>query len=158
MAILCRSDYTTIRLIAKSCIVGIPKRLDHVEVIRNSDNQIVAYVAWRKVCGTIHITEVATHPMYRRKGYAKELLQKVMKYPAKNYVLEVRKHNLIAQTLYTMLGFHAVRYVPIGYIHPLDGCVYMSTGGYCVEWMLLDIGYIIVCILWCLLIVKGVSL
>lgn len=79
---------------------------------------LVARSEWQRVLGYIgmwvvfdegHITNLATHPAYRRQGVATDLLKAlfmVAKEKGIHHVtLEVRRSNLNAQELYQRMGF-----------------------------------------------------
>ena len=55
------------------------------------------------------ITNIATHPDYRRRGYGKAIVESLIKYAKMNGLdsisLEVRESNAAAIELYTKLGF-----------------------------------------------------
>ena len=55
------------------------------------------------------ITNIATHPDYRRRGYGKAIVEALIKYAKQNGLdsisLEVRESNAAAIELYTGLGF-----------------------------------------------------
>lgn len=56
-----------------------------------------------------HITNIAIHPNYRGKGYSKILLSTLLENTSslcsEGVTLEVRKSNIVAQKLYSSLGF-----------------------------------------------------
>jgi ribosomal-protein-alanine N-acetyltransferase len=60
-----------------------------------------------------HVISIAVHPLYRRKGIGKELLQRAMDTPRlKTVWAEVRKNNRRAQSFYFHMGFQIVGAVP----------------------------------------------
>lgn len=73
------------------------------------DNTIVGYIGSWFLSDLIHITTVAVHPDYRRKGIGEKLMNYILDIGKKeNYktcVLEVRVSNERAIELYKKLGF-----------------------------------------------------
>lgn len=65
-------------------------------------------VAWLLV-DEAHVATIATHPDYRRRGIAKELLTYTLRYMSKEGAvtsfLEVRENNLAAQEMYRKFGY-----------------------------------------------------
>jgi [ribosomal protein S18]-alanine N-acetyltransferase len=68
-------------------------------------------VAWH-VADELHILDVATRPALRRRGFARALLEVVLRYARENEVrhilLEVRRSNVAAIRLYRAHGFWAM--------------------------------------------------
>lgn len=62
--------------------------------------------------GEAHVTNVAVHPAYRRRGIGEgivcRLLERARLEGARLVSLEVRRSNLVAQKLYRKLGFRVV--------------------------------------------------
>lgn len=94
------------------------KRTFLYELLENE--QAVYLVAWeaKKIRGYIgmwmvidegHITNLAVHPAYRRRGIGRVLLETLIMESAKRGIhrltLEVRRSNLGAQALYGRMGF-----------------------------------------------------
>lgn len=71
--------------------------------------QIRGYIGMWIVLDEGHITNLAVHPDYRRRGIGRVLLETLMMESAKRGIqrltLEVRRSNLGAQALYHGLGF-----------------------------------------------------
>ncbi|NLZ43973.1 MAG: ribosomal protein S18-alanine N-acetyltransferase [Clostridia bacterium] len=88
------------------------------------NNEFALYLVAREnlaVCGYIgmwlivdegHITNLAVHPAYRRRGIGrlllKSLIQAGKRYGLRRLTLEVRRSNLAAQKLYMEFGFTTV--------------------------------------------------
>ena len=76
------------------------------------DEKVVAYMGMHCVCGEGHITNVAVHPDYRRKGVASSLINHFILYAKQNnfefLTLEVRESNEKAIACYTKFGFKEV--------------------------------------------------
>lgn len=80
--------------------------------VAEADGEIVGMlVAWLLV-DEAHIATLATHPAYRRRGIARELLSHALRSMAEegavSSFLEVRESNAAAQELYRRLGYEAV--------------------------------------------------
>ncbi|MCA9910501.1 MAG: ribosomal protein S18-alanine N-acetyltransferase, partial [Anaerolineae bacterium] len=82
--------------------------------------QIVGYGGLWLISDEAHISTIATHPDFRRRGWGELLLagmvQKAMLLSAAYVVLEVRVSNTTAQALYHKYGFVTVD-VKKGYYH-----------------------------------------
>lgn len=73
------------------------------------NGQVCGYVGMWLVTDEGHITNLAVHPAYRRRGIGRLLLKNLIKEGKKRglrrLTLEVRCSNLVAQSLYMELGF-----------------------------------------------------
>jgi ribosomal-protein-alanine N-acetyltransferase len=86
--------------------------------------QILGYMVFTKEG---HILSIAVHPLHRRKGIGKELLQRAMLSPHMQRVwAEVRRSNEGAQAFYFRLGFQVTEVVP-NYYGNEDGLVVQWT-------------------------------
>jgi ribosomal-protein-alanine N-acetyltransferase len=69
----------------------------------------VGYVLFWLLPDAIDIHNIAVHPNYRRRGIARALLSEVIgdaqQHSLARVMLEVRRSNIPAQTLYRRLGF-----------------------------------------------------
>jgi ribosomal-protein-alanine N-acetyltransferase len=78
-------------------------------ILAEVDGRIVGYVLFWLLSGAIDIHNVAIHEDFRRRGFARLLLGKVMAQARAQSIsrvtLEVRKSNLAAQKLYQSMGF-----------------------------------------------------
>jgi ribosomal-protein-alanine acetyltransferase len=78
-------------------------------VAKNEFNKVVGYIGMWVVFDEGHITNLAAHPLYRRQGVGKALLNHLINVARENGVkhltLEVRRTNLSAQDLYEKIGF-----------------------------------------------------
>lgn len=81
----------------------------HYLVMRRHTH-VVGYVGMWIILDEGHITNVAVHPAWRRKGIGATLLTSLEKYAyaygVRKMTLEVRVSNIGAQRLYTRLGYH----------------------------------------------------
>ena len=68
---------------------------------------LVGFVLYRDVPGAWEISLVATHPLYRRRGYMEFLIKSLIdsKGQGRELWLEVHQDNESAQKLYEKLGF-----------------------------------------------------
>lgn len=73
---------------------------------------LVAYIAVYHAAGELEILNIATHPEHRRRGYACKLLAMMLQVAARmgieRSLLEVRRTNAPAISLYERLGFEPV--------------------------------------------------
>jgi ribosomal-protein-alanine N-acetyltransferase len=80
----------------------------HYYVARH-DGKVVGYVGMWIILDEAHITNIAVHPQYRRKGIGQCLLESMFEkargFGATRMTLEVRVSNYTAQRLYKRLGF-----------------------------------------------------
>ncbi|MCC6614525.1 MAG: ribosomal protein S18-alanine N-acetyltransferase [Anaerolineae bacterium] len=87
---------------------------------RAQASHIVGYGGLWLISDEAHISTIATHPEYRRRGWGELLLagmvQKALVLRASYVVLEVRVSNVTAQNLYHKYGFVTVD-VKKGYYH-----------------------------------------
>ena len=74
-----------------------------------SRGHIVGYGGMWHIIGEVHITNIAIHPDFRRKGIGRELMlflmESALSHGAKKMTLEVRKSNIGAKSLYRGLDF-----------------------------------------------------
>lgn len=82
-------------------------------LVAKVDGRAIGYIGIWLVAGEGHITNVAVHPEYRRRGVGHELLESVEKLAKERGIrrltLEVRQSNETAKRLYRRLG-----YIPAG--------------------------------------------
>lgn len=80
-----------------------------VGMVCSADGSVCAYGGMMVAVDEGQITNIATHPDYRRRGYAKAVVEALIKYAKNNGLdsisLEVRESNAAAIELYTKLGF-----------------------------------------------------
>ena len=78
-------------------------------VVAVSDGNVAGYGGLWNICGEADITDIATHPDFRRVGIGEGILNELISYCKENNCtkinLEVRKSNIPAQRLYEKLGF-----------------------------------------------------
>ena len=80
-----------------------------VGMVCSSDGQVCAYGGMMVAVDEGQITNIATHPDYRRQGYGRAIVEALIKYSKHNGInsisLEVRESNRAAIELYSRLGF-----------------------------------------------------
>ncbi|MGI6167659.1 MAG: ribosomal protein S18-alanine N-acetyltransferase [Eubacteriales bacterium] len=93
------------------------------------DGRLAAYAGMLCVLDEGQILNVATHPNYRRRGYARALLGALIGYADSHGIvtlsLEVRESNTPAISLYRSAGFVTVGYRPRYYHKPVEAAVIM---------------------------------
>src|SRR5499426_2866924 len=81
-------------------------------LVMREDARVVGYLCLWEIGDELHITNVAVHPDYRRRGIGRALVSGVLgdarTRNLKLIVLEVRPSNHEARTLYESLGFRVV--------------------------------------------------
>lgn len=74
-----------------------------------ADNRVVGYGGLWLIMDEAHITNIAIHPEYRGRGMGKKLIETLIEETLGiniyRMTLEVRRSNMIAQTLYKKYGF-----------------------------------------------------
>ena len=94
------------------------------------DGKLVAYAGMVTVLDEGEIVNVATHPDHRRRGYARAVIDEVLKLARERGVtmltLEVRESNAAARALYESAGFLAVGIRAGFYSHPREDAVIMT--------------------------------
>lgn len=81
-------------------------------LVAKIDGRVVGYAGMWLVVGEAHVTNVAVHPDFRKKGIGELLMRSLITIAkesrAKMMTLEVRKSNDVARNLYAKLGFEPV--------------------------------------------------
>ena len=94
------------------------------------DGQVTAYVGMMVVLDEGQITNVATHPDHRRKGYAQEVLNALTAYSQSvgisEIFLEVRSSNASAIGLYEKMGYLRVGMRKGFYRAPTEDAILMK--------------------------------
>lgn len=93
------------------------------------DGQVVAYAGMITVLDEGQITNIATHPDYRRRGIARSLMHEIDGYAEDNALsllsLEVREQNVAAIALYSECGWEKAGIRKNFYSSPRDNGVVM---------------------------------
>ena len=80
-----------------------------IYLVARDNDMICGYTGMWLIFDEGHITNLAVHPAYRRRGIGRLLLnsriQTVKKQGLRRFTLEVRRSNLAAQKLYAEFGF-----------------------------------------------------
>lgn len=80
-----------------------------VGMVCSKDGKVCAYGGMIVAVDEGQITNIATHPDYRRQGYGRAVVEALVKHAKMNGLdsisLEVRESNKAAMELYTKLGF-----------------------------------------------------
>lgn len=79
-------------------------------LVAKTGDMYIGYAGMWIVVDEAHVTNVCTHPDYRRSGIATQLIKKLMEIAVAKKVnsmtLEVRVSNVSAMKLYEKMGFH----------------------------------------------------
>jgi len=90
-------------------IEEITKNMFAIYISAKVGKVAVGYAGMWKVCDEGHITNVAVHPEFRRKGIGAKLIEELISLARKENIvrmtLEVRKGNIPAKELYSKYGF-----------------------------------------------------
>ena len=93
------------------------------------DGITVAYGGIVTVLDEGQITNIATHPDYRRRGLAKAIMEAIDLFSAENGIvylsLEVREQNIAARSLYASCGWQEAGVRKNFYSKPLDNAIAM---------------------------------
>lgn len=94
-----------------------------------SAGEVAGYIGAHDVMGEVYITNVATHPDYRNRGFAKALINHLIESCRSEdgfVTLEVRESNAPARNLYSALGFREVGMRKKFYEHPVEDAILMT--------------------------------
>lgn len=112
------------------------QREDTIFLVCEEDAQmqpvIAGYLGMYLSFGEGEITNVAVSPAYRKRGCAQQLLEEVKKealaQDAESILLEVRKSNAPAISLYEKMGFEEIGIRKNFYEHPVEDAIIMKVG------------------------------
>jgi ribosomal-protein-alanine N-acetyltransferase len=94
---------------SKSSLELLTKEGIGVGMVCSKDGKVCAYGGMIVAVDEGQITNIATHPDYRRQGYGRAIVEALVKHARMNGLdsisLEVRESNRAAIDLYTKLGF-----------------------------------------------------
>ncbi len=94
------------------------------------DKQVAAMLVLWVIVDEAHIATIATHPKFRRRGFAKMMLIKSLvaarEEGVKKALLEVRARHVIAQKIYCDIGFEEVGRRPMYYRDNGEDAVLMT--------------------------------
>lgn len=78
-------------------------------LVAKSEDKVIGYIGMWFVMDECHITNIAVHSEYRKRGIATRLINEMLKlceeHETTYIMLEVRASNLPAQKLYSKFGF-----------------------------------------------------
>jgi ribosomal-protein-alanine N-acetyltransferase len=104
-----------------------------VGMVCSSDGKICAYGGMMCAIDEGQITNIATHPDYRRQGYGRAVVEALIKYAKYNGIssisLEVRESNKPAIALYSSLGFKVEGKRKDFYTKPVESALIMIWRG-----------------------------
>lgn len=104
--------------------------IPHLYLVVEWDGEVVGFIGARFYEARGHITNLAIHPEYQRRGLAHLLIQRVERkakfYHCKKLSLQVRTSNMLAQKLYRSLGFRSRRYLYHYYEDNGENAIYME--------------------------------
>jgi len=88
------------------------RRPDSYFMVFRLNAEVIGYGGFWWAAGEIHITNIAVHPAYRRRGYGGMILEHLLNTAVCRHAtmatLEVRETNLVAISLYEKFGFRPV--------------------------------------------------
>ena len=94
------------------------------------DDRVVSMLVLWIIVDEAHIATIATHPNYRRRGFAKKILihalQSAREEGAVKALLEVRARHVVAQKIYCDIGFVEVGHRPMYYRDNGEDAVLMT--------------------------------
>jgi ribosomal-protein-alanine N-acetyltransferase len=94
------------------------------------DGQVAAMLVLWVIVDEAHIATIATHPKFRRRGFAKKMLIKSLvsarEEGVKKALLEVRARHVVAQKIYCDIGFVEVGRRPMYYRDNGEDAVLMT--------------------------------
>ena len=94
------------------------------------DGRVAAMLVLWIIVDEAHIATIATHPQFRRRGFAKQMLTKSLmaarEEGARSALLEVRARHVVAQKIYCNIGFVEVGRRPMYYRDNGEDAVLMT--------------------------------
>lgn len=110
------SEQWNLKQISNFCAYG------HIGVLMDRTQKLYASICYLQDCESVEIISLATHPDYRRRGYASYLLEHFLRrwedIGVRSVMLMVRSSNNSARELYAQHGFHEVTQVQQAYTRP----------------------------------------
>ena len=83
--------------------------ISYIYALRESNGRIIGYGSCWLIVEEFHINNLAIHPMWRSKGFARNILGHILneanRLGARRTILEVRRSNNAARNLYERMGF-----------------------------------------------------
>jgi len=85
------------------------KNINYIYFVAKQNNEIIGYIAISKVLDIVDILSIVVKQNYKREGIATTLLEYIFNLDnVSKIMLEVRKSNIVAQSLYEKLGFKKI--------------------------------------------------
>ena len=98
--------------------------------VAEQDGEIIGFVGMWEVMGEGQITNVAVHTRERKKGIGQKLLDELIRYSKEKsldvLLLEVRRSNKAASTLYKLKGFKEIGERKNYYTKPTEDAILMA--------------------------------
>lgn len=98
----------------------------------DTQTKVVGYIGMYLSFEEADITNVAVSPLHRKKGYGEALVSKTMELAKEKQLemilLEVRKSNVPAISLYKKMGFEELGIRKNFYEHPVEDAIIMKVG------------------------------
>ena len=105
----------------------------YVFILRTPEAGVAGFCAFWKVVDQIHINNLAIHPDWRKRGFGKVLLRRVLEEAAAlgapHATLEVRRSNEPARRLYEGAGFQLAGVRTSYYTNPIEDALILSRVG-----------------------------
>lgn len=137
--LLCEGDLSQVAEIERLCFsepwseksLELLMRDTNFGLVALCEGRVAAYVGVISVAPEGEITNVATHPDFRRRGLASELLERLKKEASERGIesifLEVRRSNTAARALYEKQGFEVIGERKGFYSNPKEDAILMIT-------------------------------
>jgi len=99
-------------------------------VVARIGGVLVGFAGWRHEGGDAHVANIAVHPNMRGRKIGELLLRTILEEAVRrglnSSLLEVRKSNLVAQSLYRKYGYKVMRIRRAYYQFPLEDALIMK--------------------------------
>jgi len=103
-------------------------------VVSKENGRIVGYSGFRYVLDEGHITTLAVHPKFRKKGVGTKIIERLIADAKakglKKLFLEVRQSNSPAQKIYKRWGFKVIDRRREYYQHPVEDALVMQNDNF----------------------------
>lgn len=98
-------------------------------VVAENEGDVIAYAGVWIICGEAHVTNIAVHPLWRKKGLGRKMVNVLEDIARKNAAeeisLEVRQSNQPAISLYSSEGFETIGVRNKYYTQPTENALIM---------------------------------
>lgn len=99
---------------------------DRIYVLED-EGEIRGYINTRDIGGDVDLMSICVHPGYQRRGYASQLMKRILADPYNQIILEVRESNEPAISLYEKFGFEKYARRSEYYSNPTEDAIIMIT-------------------------------